>query len=93
MSLGIYTDAGDKTCQGCPGSRGYEQIDLTTFVRDFGAKYIKVDRCFAVDSETMIEDLPETFAYSWAMPRVLGDVEVQLFPYSCRNRKCMGLGR
>ena len=74
MSLGIYTDAGDKTCQGCPGSKGFEQIDLTTFVRDFGARYVKVDRCFAVDSETVIEDLPETFGYLWAIPRVLGDL-------------------
>lgn len=67
MELGIYTDAGSLTCQQCPGSKGHEQLDLFTFAKEMGARYVKVDRCFAVDSEPMIEALPETFATQWVL--------------------------
>ena len=30
-ALGIYTDAGRKTCEGRPGSYGYEAIDARTY--------------------------------------------------------------
>jgi hypothetical protein len=61
MELGIYTDAGPYTCQGCPASAGHEAQDMATFV-SWGASYVKVDRCFGVDSDAMREDLPSTFA-------------------------------
>lgn len=61
MLLGIYTDAGEYTCQGCPGSAGHEEQDMATFL-SWNVSYVKVDRCFGVDSETMREDLPATFA-------------------------------
>lgn len=59
MQLGIYTDAGPYTCQG--SSAGHEEQDMETFI-GWGASYVKVDRCFGVDSPAMREDLPTTFA-------------------------------
>jgi|EP01047_Picozoa_sp_COSAG01_P023516 alpha-galactosidase len=44
ISLGIYTDAGPYTCQGCPGSAGHEAQDIATFA-SWGASYIKVCVC------------------------------------------------
>ena len=32
MELGIYTDAGEYTCQGCPASAGHEAQDMATFI-------------------------------------------------------------
>ena len=61
MQLGIYTDAGPYTCQGCPASAGHEAQDMATFI-GWGASYVKVDRCFGVDNNAMREDLPSTFA-------------------------------
>ena len=60
MELGIYTDAGKYTCQGCPASAGHEAQDMQTFI-DWGASYVKIDRCFGVDDNQMREDLPTTF--------------------------------
>eukprot|EP00756_Hemistasia_phaeocysticola_P058580 Hpha_TRINITY_DN35220_c0_g1::TRINITY_DN35220_c0_g1_i1::g.145185::m.145185/K07407/E3.2.1.22B, galA, rafA; alpha-galactosidase len=60
MSLGIYTDLGRLTCQSCPGSAGYEELDAATFA-EWGATYIKVDRCFGVDSEEMRLGLPAQY--------------------------------
>jgi alpha-galactosidase len=61
MQLGIYTDAGPHTCAGCPASAGHEEQDMATFI-SWGASYVKVDRCYGVDSKPMREDLPATFA-------------------------------
>ena len=61
MELGIYTDAGPRTCQGCPASAGHEAQDMATFI-SWGASYVKVDRCFGVDSDAMRESLPSTFS-------------------------------
>eukprot|EP00051_Salpingoeca_urceolata_P029130 m.6401 g.6401 ORF g.6401 m.6401 type:complete len:868 (-) comp2629_c0_seq1:146-2749(-) len=70
MTLGIYTDAGKETCQGCPGSLGHEVQDMQTF-RSWGAMYVKIDRCFAVDSPEVRWGLPDTFAmYRDAAPDV-----------------------
>ena len=61
MTLGVYTDAGPKTCAGCVASFGHEAQDMATF-RRWGASYVKVDRCFGVDSEPMRAALPLEFA-------------------------------
>ena len=42
--LGIYSDAGNETCGGYPGSLGYEQIDAQTFT-SWGIDYLKLDGC------------------------------------------------
>ena len=33
LKLGIYSDAGEKTCEGRPGSYGYDEIDAKTFAK------------------------------------------------------------
>jgi alpha-galactosidase len=44
LKLGIYSDAGSKTCGGRPGSRGREYQDALTFAR-WGIDYVKYDWC------------------------------------------------
>ncbi|HZE07396.1 MAG TPA: glycoside hydrolase family 27 protein, partial [Gemmatimonadaceae bacterium] len=40
LKFGIYTDAGTKTCQGRPGSYGYEDEDARTYA-SWGVDYVK----------------------------------------------------
>lgn len=44
LKLGIYSDAGWKTCGGRPGSRGYEFQDAMTYAK-WGIDYLKYDWC------------------------------------------------
>ncbi len=44
LKLGIYSDAGWKTCAGHPGSRGYEFQDAQTYA-NWGIDYLKYDWC------------------------------------------------
>ncbi|MEP6766775.1 MAG: glycoside hydrolase family 27 protein [Gemmatimonadaceae bacterium] len=44
LKFGIYTDAGMKTCEGRPGSYGYETIDAKTYA-GWGVDYVKIDWC------------------------------------------------
>lgn len=44
LKLGIYSDAGWKTCGGRPGSRGYEFQDAKTYA-SWGIDYLKYDWC------------------------------------------------
>jgi alpha-galactosidase len=44
LKLGIYADAGWKTCGGRPGSRGREYQDAATFAA-WGVDYLKYDWC------------------------------------------------
>lgn len=44
LKLGIYSDAGWKTCGGHPGSRGYEYQDALTYAK-WGVDYLKYDWC------------------------------------------------
>jgi alpha-galactosidase len=43
--LGIYGDAGEKTCAGYPGSLGKEKLDAKTWA-DWGVDYVKYDNCY-----------------------------------------------
>jgi alpha-galactosidase len=45
LKLGIYTDAGTRTCQGRPGSLGYEYQDAATYAA-WGVDFVKIDWCF-----------------------------------------------
>ncbi len=45
LKFGIYSDAGTKTCQRRPGSRGYEYQDARTYAR-WGVDYLKYDWCY-----------------------------------------------
>lgn len=44
LKLGIYSDAGTKTCGGHPGSRGHEYQDAITYAQ-WGIDYLKYDWC------------------------------------------------
>ncbi|KAF4626043.1 hypothetical protein G7Y89_g12121 [Cudoniella acicularis] len=44
LQLGIYSDAGNMTCGGYPGSLTYEEIDAKTF-QSWGIDYLKMDGC------------------------------------------------
>ena len=50
LKFGIYSDTGDKTCQGKPGSRGHEYQDALQYAR-WGADYLKFDWCNAESLE------------------------------------------
>jgi alpha-galactosidase len=44
LKFGLYSDAGTATCQGRPGSLGYEEIDAKTYA-EWGVDYLKYDWC------------------------------------------------
>jgi alpha-galactosidase len=44
LKLGIYSDAGSKTCGGRPASRGHEYQDALTYAK-WGVDYLKYDWC------------------------------------------------
>src|SRR5204863_1409265 len=44
LKLGIYGDAGTKTCAGYPGSLGVEELDARTWA-NWGVDYLKYDNC------------------------------------------------
>jgi alpha-galactosidase len=46
LGFGIYTDAGTKTCQGRPGTLGFEERDARTYA-SWGVDYVKEDWCNA----------------------------------------------
>ena len=45
LLLGLYSDAGHKTCAGRPGSLGYEKEDAETYA-EWGIDYLKYDNCY-----------------------------------------------
>jgi alpha-galactosidase len=47
LTLGMYSDRGEKTCAGRPGSGGFEELDAEYFARDVGVDLLKYDSCFA----------------------------------------------
>jgi alpha-galactosidase len=48
LKLGIYSDAGAKTCGGFPASRGHEYQDALTYAQ-WGVDYLKYDWCGCED--------------------------------------------
>ena len=44
LKFGLYSDAGTATCQGRPGSHGFEEIDAGTYA-EWGVDYLKYDWC------------------------------------------------
>ena len=45
LLFGIYSDAGEFTCAGQPGSLGYEEIDAKQYAA-WGVDYLKYDNCY-----------------------------------------------
>jgi len=48
LKIGIYSDAGNTTCAGFPGSRGHEYQDAQTYA-EWGIDYLKYDWCDTKD--------------------------------------------
>ena len=44
LKFGLYSDAGAKTCEGRPGSNGYETLDAQQYAA-WGVDYLKYDWC------------------------------------------------
>ena len=44
LKFGLYSDAGTKTCQGRPGSKGFEEKDAQQYAA-WGVDYLKYDWC------------------------------------------------
>ncbi|GFR39915.1 hypothetical protein Agub_g421, partial [Astrephomene gubernaculifera] len=44
LKFGIYSDTGNHTCEGYPGSWGYEKLDAATYA-EWGVDYLKYDYC------------------------------------------------
>ncbi len=65
LKFGIYTDAGRKTCEGRPGSYGYEAIDAKTYAA-WGVDYVKIDWCNAegLDAKTQYTIFRDALASS-----------------------------
>ena len=45
LKFGLYSDAGEKTCEGRPGGLGYEKIDAATYAK-WEVDYLKYDNCY-----------------------------------------------
>jgi len=46
LKFGLYSDAGNFTCQHRPGSLSYEKIDALTYA-SWGVDYLKYDNCYS----------------------------------------------
>jgi alpha-galactosidase len=75
LKFGLYTDAGDRTCQGRPGSYGHEDQDARTYAA-WGVDYVKVDWCHAdsLDAATRYTIVRNAFRQS-GRPMVLSICE------------------
>jgi alpha-galactosidase len=51
LKFGIYSDAGTKTCQGRPGTKGHDEIDAKTYA-EWGVDYLKFDWCSSEGQNT-----------------------------------------
>ena len=51
LKFGIYSDAGEFTCEHRPGSLGYEEIDAKTYA-DWKVDYLKYDNCHNNDIDS-----------------------------------------
>jgi len=65
LKFGIYTDAGRRTCEGRPGSYGYEELDARTYA-SWGVDYVKIDWCNAegIDARTQYAKLRDALLKS-----------------------------
>ncbi|CAD7942549.1 unnamed protein product [Amoebophrya sp. A120] len=52
LKFGIYTDRGTETCAGRPGSHQYEAVDARQFAIDWAVDFVKIDNCYAEQTQT-----------------------------------------
>jgi len=53
LKFGLYSDAGTLTCQGRPGSLGFESQDAETYSR-WKIDYLKYDNCHSTDKDVKL---------------------------------------
>ena len=61
LKFGVYSDAGNLTCQMRPGGYGFEDIDAKTYA-DWGVDYLKYDNCFNLGISSKIRYPRMTYA-------------------------------
>lgn len=54
LKLGIYSDVGNQTCAGFPGSYGHYELDAQTFA-SWGVDLLKFDGCNSGSLELLAE--------------------------------------
>ena len=74
LLIGLYSDAGNQTCAGRPGSLGYEEKDANIYAK-WGIDYLKYDNCFN-------NDLPSFDRYT-AMRKALNSTNRPIFYSIC----------
>lgn len=57
--FGIYTDRGQATCTGRPGSEGFEEIDAKTFA-SWEVDFVKNDGCWDPDCGSWMDGFPQS---------------------------------
>lgn len=58
LKFGLYSDAGNKTCEGHMGSMGYEKEDAESYA-EWGVDYLKYDFCNMQDATGRYIEPPE----------------------------------
>lgn len=71
LELGIYEDAGVRTCGGLPGSLGHERADAALFA-SWGIDFLKYDNCYALPGCDQHECLPVRDSYAAMRDALLG---------------------
>ena len=63
LKFGLYSDAGEFSCQHRPGSRGHERQDARMFA-DWGVDYLKYDWCYsrAIDAPSAYRRMHDALA-------------------------------
>ena len=60
LKFGLYSDTGNKTCEGYPGSFGHERLDASTYA-EWGVDYLKYDFCNMAEEH---KDVSQREAYT-----------------------------
>eukprot|EP01113_Clastostelium_recurvatum_P046638 TRINITY_DN8202_c0_g1_i3.p1 TRINITY_DN8202_c0_g1~~TRINITY_DN8202_c0_g1_i3.p1 ORF type:complete len:568 (+),score=132.79 TRINITY_DN8202_c0_g1_i3:158-1861(+) len=56
MLFGLYSDAGNLTCGGRPGSLGYEKLDANSYAA-WGVDFLKYDNCYNEGIPPIVRDV------------------------------------
>jgi alpha-galactosidase len=83
LKIGIYSSPGARTCQGLPGSLGYEEIDAKTWA-DWGFDLLKHDWCSygSTDPKQAVADLQKPYIVMRdALRKVNRDIVYSLCQY------------
>ncbi|MDP9794134.1 alpha-galactosidase [Catenuloplanes nepalensis] len=68
LKLGLYADAGTRTCAGYPGSLGHEDLDARTFA-EWQIDYLKYDNCYNESDGSQADYLRRYTAMGQALTR------------------------